>query len=71
MTENEAYLIARMQVALVSEGILHSIPLTGPVEKIAALRVADGLLIRQAVMIAWERLTESERRVVRYWRLKA
>lgn len=62
MTGAEACLIARMQVALVTEGILHSVHGVGSLED-------DTELIKIAVTQAWEELTDGERRAVRYWRL--
>lgn len=66
MTMGEAHLIARMQVALVGEGILHSIAWT-TVDETQRQRTADELLIQEAVIMAWPLLMDWERNTVRHW----
>jgi hypothetical protein len=66
MTMGEAHLIARMQVALVEEGILHSIAWT-TVDETQRQRTADELLIQEAVIMAWPLLMDGERSTVRHW----
>lgn len=61
MTGAEAYLIARMQAALVCEGILHNVRGEGQLED-------DQELIKDAVTQAWDELPEWDRRMVRHWR---
>lgn len=62
----EAHLIARMQVALVGEGVMHSIPWTTADECDRQL-TADRILIQEAVIMAWPLLAWWERDVVRRW----
>lgn len=61
MTKNEASLIARMETALISEGVHHWM-------HSEEQRDTDVILIREAVKIAWPELTEAERRTLRHWR---
>jgi hypothetical protein len=68
VSPGEAYLIARMQAALVSEGVLHSINLCGTVEEYEQQMAADTDVIRAAVTTAWPMLDEYERRLVRKWK---
>lgn len=68
MNPGVAYLIARMQVALVGEGVLHSISLSGTVEEYEQQLAADTDIIREAVTAAWPMLAEHERRTVRRWK---
>lgn len=68
MSPGEAHLIARMQVALVGEGVLHSMNLTGTVEEYEAQMEADQRVIRLAVEMAWPLLQEYERRTLRRWK---
>jgi hypothetical protein len=68
VSPGEAYLIARMQVALVGEGVLHSINMkdTTAVEVEQQLE-ADQAVIREAVCTAWAMLAPWERHTVRRW----
>lgn len=61
MTENEASLIARMQVALIGEGVHHWM-------HSEEQRDTDVALIKEAVKIAWPELKDWERRTLRYWK---
>lgn len=63
MTEEEAYLMVRMQIALIYEGVLHHPP-TGADEN--WLRV-DDVIIRKAVAAAWSKLDSRDRRILRTW----
>lgn len=64
MTEEEAYLMVRMQIALLYEGILHHPP-TGADE--TWLRT-DDVIIRKAVALAWPRLGGQDRYLLRRWK---
>lgn len=68
MSPGEAYLIARMQVALVGEGVLHSMDLGATVEEYEAQMEADQRVIRLAVDMAWPMLKDWERRTLRRWK---
>lgn len=61
MTPELAGLIARMQVALVTEGVMHSVHTKTQMD-------ADQELITEAVTTAWDGLTPWEQRSVRHWR---
>lgn len=61
MTGREASLIARMQVALVGEGVLHSV-------HTPEQQLTDQEMIFEAVNLAWDELKGWERNAVRYWR---
>lgn len=61
MTPDEAYLIARMQAALVGEGVIHDV-------RDLEQRGKDTILIYEAVTTAWNRLKPYEQRTVRHWR---
>jgi hypothetical protein len=67
VSPGEAYLIARMQVALVGEGVLHSVNGT-TVEEVEQQLAADTDVIRAAVTTAWPMLAEWERNTVRRWK---
>lgn len=60
MTENEASLIARLQCALIMEGIHHTM-------HTEEQRDTDVRLIREAVAVAWPVLEAWERRTLSYW----
>ena len=66
VSPGEAHLIARMQVALVGEGVLHSIPWSTE-DEFQRQRMADDILIQEAVIMAWPLLADWERRAVRRW----
>jgi hypothetical protein len=63
MTRDEAYLMARMQLGLVYEGVLHHPP-AGADE---TWLDKDGVIIREAVREAWPDLDGRERRMFRHW----
>lgn len=69
MNPGVAHLIARMQVALVSEGVLHSMDLSATTEEYEAQMEADQAVIRLAVTTAWPMLKDGERRVLRGWKI--
>lgn len=62
MIDAEAYLIARMQVALLYEGVLHHPPDGAGPDWIRT----DGMIIRRAVVQSWDRLSAPDR--VMLWR---
>jgi hypothetical protein len=63
VTEDEAWLMVRMQLALVGEGILHEpdplLPGWG--------QEADKELIREAARTAWDRMDARQKRCLRHW----
>lgn len=61
--EETAYLMVRMQIALIYEGVLHHPP-TGA--DFGWLR-ADDVIIRKAVTAMWSKLDSRDRRILRRW----
>lgn len=61
MTKDEASLIARLEDALIMEGVHHMM-------HTEEQRDTDDRLLREAVAIAWPDLTANERRTLRYWK---
>lgn len=63
MTGDEAYLMVRMQLALVMEGLLHHPPAPAG----AGWTGDDDVIIRRAVRTAWPRIKPRDRHTLRYW----
>lgn len=63
MTGNEAWLILRMQCALVGEGILHEPKYYGP----GWDWEEDSEIIRTAARVAWDRMDARQKRYLRHW----
>jgi hypothetical protein len=61
VTRDEASLIARLEDALIMEGIHHMM-------HTEEQRDTDDRLLREAVAIAWPDLTDWERRTLRHWK---
>lgn len=61
MTGDEASLIARLQCALIGEGVHHAMHTQEQAD-------TDGGIIREAVGTAWPDLKDWERRTLRHWR---
>lgn len=63
MTEEEAYLMARMQIGLVCEGVLHHPPVGADETWLRQ----DKVIILRAVKLAWPRLDAQDRSMLRHW----
>lgn len=61
MTDDEASLIARLQCALVGEGVHHDMRSQEQAD-------TDAVIICEAVSLAWPTLRDYERRTLRHWK---
>lgn len=61
MEGTEASLIARLQCALIGEGVFHAM-------HTEEQRDTDDRLLREAVTTAWPELRDWERRTLRHWK---